>query len=55
MPAGSGTHGAIAGAASMSKRKRHNPKVLKGKKHKMDREQNTPPAGGGGPTRIYYA
>lgn len=47
-------HGAVAGAASMSKKKRHRPKVLKGKTHKMDRETNTPRSGGG-PTRIYYA
>lgn len=46
-------HGAIAGAASMSKKKRNAPKMLKGTKkgvkamgHMMDREMNTPQSAG---------
>lgn len=54
-------HGAIAGAASMSKKKRTAPKVLKGTKkgvrasHRMDREMNTPKPGGPWGERIHVA
>lgn len=54
------SNGGVAGAANMSKRKRHAPKVLKGAKkgvrergHRMDREMNTPPHGGPWGERIY--
>lgn len=57
MPSSSSGHGAVAGAASMSKRKRANPKAGKRGRgdagHKMDREMNTPRPGGWA-KRVYH-